>query len=173
MLEIGWTEIFIIAAVAIIVVGPKDLPKMLRQVGQAVGQVRRMATDFQGQFKEALKEAELDDLKKDFDSVRKGASVSGMSSALNPLKDAADDIKSTIEDAGKEPPNTGPPKGVAEDGTASVSTDDSYTGFDATPPSETDETVDTSSTEATASVDPDGSGDNASVNGSDKKQAAE
>lgn len=98
MFDIGWTEIFVIAAVAIIVVGPRDLPKMLRQFGQAVGQVRRMAGDFQDQFKDALREAELDDLKKDFDDVRRASSLSGVKSALNPLEDTARDIKRSIEE---------------------------------------------------------------------------
>ena len=98
MFDIGWTEIFVIAAVAIIVVGPRDLPKMLRQFGQAVGQVRRMAGEFQDQFKDALRESELDDLKKDFDDVRRASSLSGVKSALNPLEDTARDIKRSIEE---------------------------------------------------------------------------
>lgn len=53
----------VVACVAIIVVGPKDLPKMLRAFGKTVRSVRKMAGDFQRQFDDAIREAELDDLK--------------------------------------------------------------------------------------------------------------
>lgn len=64
MFDIGWTELVVIACIAIIVVGPKDLPKMLRAFGKTMGSLRRMAGDFQRQFDDALKEAELDEVKK-------------------------------------------------------------------------------------------------------------
>ena len=53
----------VIACVAIIVIGPKDLPAMLRQFGKFVGTMKRMAGDFQRQFNDAIKDTELDDLK--------------------------------------------------------------------------------------------------------------
>ncbi|MBL4892865.1 MAG: twin-arginine translocase subunit TatB, partial [Rhizobiaceae bacterium] len=65
MFDIGWTEMLVVACVAIIVVGPKDLPKMLRSVGKTIKKVRGMAGDFQRQFNDALKESELDELKND------------------------------------------------------------------------------------------------------------
>ena len=68
MFEIGWTEMLVIAVVMIVVVGPKDLPKMLRTFGKTTAKLRSMAGDFQKQFNEALKEAELDDVKKSVDS---------------------------------------------------------------------------------------------------------
>jgi sec-independent protein translocase protein TatB len=58
MFDIGWSEILMIAVVAIIVVGPKDLPRMLRTLGKTMGQLRRTANDFKRQFDDALKEAE-------------------------------------------------------------------------------------------------------------------
>lgn len=64
MFDIGWTELVVVAIVAILVVGPKDLPGMLRGFGKTMSSLRRMARDFQRQFDEALKEAELDDVKK-------------------------------------------------------------------------------------------------------------
>ena len=59
----AWSEMLVIAAVAIIVVGPKDLPAMLRSLGKTIGGVKRMAGDFQRQFNDAIKEADLDDVK--------------------------------------------------------------------------------------------------------------
>lgn len=78
MFDIAWSEMVLIGAVALVVIGPKDLPKALRTVGQTVGKIRRMASEFQGQFNEAMREAELADLKKQVEDV--GGSVS---SALN------------------------------------------------------------------------------------------
>ncbi|SIQ72172.1 MULTISPECIES: Sec-independent protein translocase protein TatB [unclassified Bosea (in: a-proteobacteria)] len=74
MFDIAWSEMVLIGAVALVVIGPKDLPKVLRTVGQTIGKVRRMATEFQGQFNEAMREAELADLKKQVEDV--GGSVS-------------------------------------------------------------------------------------------------
>jgi sec-independent protein translocase protein TatB len=71
MFEIGWTELVLIAVVAIVVIGPKDLPRAMRVVGQWTARMKRMARDFQGQFNEALKEAELDGVQKDLQSISK------------------------------------------------------------------------------------------------------
>src|SRR5436305_9665041 len=71
MFDISWSELLVIAVVAIIVIGPKDLPRVLRSVGRWSGQVKRMARDFQNQFNEALREAELDSLKKDVEDIAK------------------------------------------------------------------------------------------------------
>src|ERR1700755_2916119 len=70
MFDIGWSEIAVIAVVALIAIGPKELPGVLRMVGQWIGKARRMAGEFQGQFNEAMREAEMADLKNSFDEVR-------------------------------------------------------------------------------------------------------
>jgi sec-independent protein translocase protein TatB len=71
MFDISWTELLVIAVVAIIVVGPKDLPRALRTVGRFAGKAKRMARDFQNQFNEALREAEIDTIRKEVESVAK------------------------------------------------------------------------------------------------------
>ena len=71
MFDITSSKLLILAIVALIVVGPKDLPILLRTVGKYLGVIRRQAAEFRAQFDEALREAELDQLKKDFDSVGK------------------------------------------------------------------------------------------------------
>lgn len=88
MFDIAWSEMVLIGAVALVVIGPKDLPKALRTVGQTIGRVRRMASEFQGQFNDAMREAELADLKKQVEDV--GGSVS---SALNNDFKPIDSIK--------------------------------------------------------------------------------
>ena len=82
MFDIGMQEILVIAVVAIIVVGPKDLPGLLRTGAKYIGQLRNMARDFQGQINEAIKDADLADLKK-----------------LNPLDDVKGDIDSYMDSA--------------------------------------------------------------------------
>jgi sec-independent protein translocase protein TatB len=74
MFDIGWSEFAVIAVVALIAIGPKELPGVLRMVGQWVGKARKMAAEFQGQFQEAMREAEMADLKKSFDEVKEAAS---------------------------------------------------------------------------------------------------
>lgn len=74
MFDIGWSELLVIAVVALIAIGPKELPGVLRMVGQWMGKARRMAAEFQGQFNEAMREAEMADLKKSFDEVRDATS---------------------------------------------------------------------------------------------------
>lgn len=71
MFDIGWSELLIVVVVAVIVIGPKELPRALRALGHWVGKARRMAGDFQRQFNEALREAELDDVKKQVSDIGK------------------------------------------------------------------------------------------------------
>lgn len=74
MFDVGWSELMVIAVVAIVVIGPKDLPRVMRLVGQWSGKLKRMGRDFQGQFNEALREAELEDVRKDLVDIGKGLS---------------------------------------------------------------------------------------------------
>jgi sec-independent protein translocase protein TatB len=70
MFDIGWSELLVIAVVAIIVVGPKDLPKLMRGVGHYAGKLRRAASDFQRQFEEAMRESEVEEVRKAIESVK-------------------------------------------------------------------------------------------------------
>ncbi|HEX5377614.1 MAG TPA: Sec-independent protein translocase protein TatB [Phenylobacterium sp.] len=70
--EVGGLEYVVIAIVALIVVGPKDLPVMLRKVGQFVGKLRGMANEFRASFDEMARQSELDDLRKEVEAMRKG-----------------------------------------------------------------------------------------------------
>jgi sec-independent protein translocase protein TatB len=79
MFDISWGKLVIIGVVALIVIGPKELPGVLRMVGQWLGKIRRMAGEFQGQFQEAMREAEMADLKKQFDET-----TSSLNAALDP-----------------------------------------------------------------------------------------
>ena len=74
MFDIGWSELVVIGIVALIAIGPKELPGVLRTIGQWMGKVRRMASEFQGQFQEAMREAEMADIKKQVDEMSSTAS---------------------------------------------------------------------------------------------------
>jgi len=111
MFDIGWSELVVIAVVALIAIGPKELPGVLRMVGQWMGKARKMAAEFQGQFQEAMREAEMADLKKSFDEVREAASglTSGgglMTSLQKDVTDALriDDVDKPAETTATEPP---------------------------------------------------------------------
>ncbi|MCB1377162.1 MAG: twin-arginine translocase subunit TatB [Alphaproteobacteria bacterium] len=67
---LGYTEIFVIVLVAIIVIGPKDLPRVLRALGKTVAKMRGMAREFQGHLDGAMKDAGLDEVKKEFQNLK-------------------------------------------------------------------------------------------------------
>ena len=69
MFDLSWSELVVIAVVALIAIGPKELPGVLRAIGHWMGKIRRMAGEFQTQFQEAMREAEMEDLKKHADDL--------------------------------------------------------------------------------------------------------
>lgn len=85
MFDVSWGKLVIIGVVALLVIGPKELPTVLRTVGQWMGKIRRMAAEFQGQFQDAMREAEMADLKKQFDDT-----TSDLQSAFDPTKVTSD-----------------------------------------------------------------------------------
>lgn len=117
MFDIGWTELVVVACVAIIVVGPKDLPKMLRAFGKTMGNLRRMAGDFQRQFDDALKEAELDEVKqiatkKTFQPLEdvKNATREYEKKVRGELEQAKQEVKDAVDDPGAIADQGTPPK---------------------------------------------------------------
>ena len=100
MFDIGWSELVVIAVVALIAIGPKELPGVLRMVGQWMGKARKMAAEFQGQFQEAMREAEMADLKKSFDEVKEAATgFTGGNIMTSLQKDVSDALQ--IDDIDK------------------------------------------------------------------------
>ena len=92
MFDFDMSKFVIIGIIALIFIGPKELPGVLRQVGQFVGKMRRMAAEFQGQFMDAMKEADVANLKEDLTKLKDSASLNV---DFNPLAD----IKNSIEQA--------------------------------------------------------------------------
>lgn len=103
MLDIGGLELLVIAIVLIVVVGPKDLPRMLRTFGRVTSQMRRMAGDFRKQLDDALKEAELDELRKTAQDVRDLDPRKDVRAAMNPIRAVGDEIRSSLKAATQAP----------------------------------------------------------------------
>jgi sec-independent protein translocase protein TatB len=116
MFDLGWGKIIIIAVIALVVIGPKELPAVLRTVGQWMGKIRRMAAEFQGQFQEAMREAEMADLKKSIDAITDA--TRGIGSGFDPLSSVTKDIESSFQEKPAETPSTpavtGEPAGAAD-----------------------------------------------------------
>lgn len=93
MFDIGWQELFIVGLIAIIVIGPKELPRVLRTVTLAVRKVRGMARDFQDGIDELAREADLDDLRKDLEKSATGDLDEEMGSILDPARELEDSVK--------------------------------------------------------------------------------
>jgi sec-independent protein translocase protein TatB len=95
MFDIGWSELVVIGVVALIAIGPKELPGVLRAMGHWMGKIRRMANEFQDQFREAMREAEVADLKRQFDE----ASAKATSAFNNPLETAQKEVEEAFASA--------------------------------------------------------------------------
>jgi sec-independent protein translocase protein TatB len=95
MFNFGWGELVVIGIVALIAIGPKELPTVLRTLGQWMGKVRRMANEFHGQFQEALREAEFADLKKHADDITSSVSELGQ---IDPIGDMQKDVERTFDE---------------------------------------------------------------------------
>jgi sec-independent protein translocase protein TatB len=106
MFDIGWSEFAVIAVVALIAIGPKELPGVLRMVGQWVAKARKTASEFQGQFQEAMREAEMADLKKSFDEVKEAASGFASGNVMTSLEK---DVNAALAIDDKPSPTTQPP----------------------------------------------------------------
>ena len=97
MFDIGWTELLVIAVVLIVVVGPKDLPPMLRAFGKMTQRARKVAGEFRAQFDEALREAELDDVRQTISDAQKLNPVNSLREAMNPLRQMGNEIKADLQ----------------------------------------------------------------------------
>lgn len=107
MFEFDAGKLILIGIVALIVIGPKELPRVLRQVGQWVGSLRRMAAEFQGQFADAMREAELADIKEE---AAKLAESAKLDLAFNPITELRDELTQAVDGTGKaEQPSPGTP----------------------------------------------------------------
>lgn len=95
MFDLDAGKMMVFGIVALAVIPPKDLPRVLRTVGKYVGQMRRMAGDFQGQFMQAMKEADLDSVRKEIDDIKKAAKIDA---TFDPAALMRDTVTKAVED---------------------------------------------------------------------------
>ena len=107
MLDVGWSELLIIGLVALVVVGPKELPGLMRTIGAFVAKAKETAYSFQRQFQEAVDESDIGKLKSDVEELQKDLSPEGMMGDLNEYGPEFEDFdpdewnKSILEEEGK------------------------------------------------------------------------
>lgn len=99
MFDIGWSELVIIAVVALVVIGPKELPATLRTIGKMTARARKVAGEFRAQFDEAMREAELDDVRQTIADAQKLNPMNSLREAMNPLRDMGNEIKADLQRA--------------------------------------------------------------------------
>ena len=112
MIDLSWSHILLVVIVALVVVGPKDLPKLMRTVGRWMGKARSMADQFRKSFDEMTREAELDELRAELESLR----------AHRPLAGVEEDLSKSIlpPDMTAQSPMQSSPAKAAEVGKAVV-----------------------------------------------------
>jgi sec-independent protein translocase protein TatB len=94
MFDFDIGKLMVVGIVALAVIPPKDLPRVMRTVGQVVGKMRRMAAEFQGQFMDAMKEADLDSVKKEFEQLEQAAKVD---TSFDPAALMRDEMTQAVE----------------------------------------------------------------------------
>ena len=102
MLDIGWWELIVVGMVALVVVGPGELPALLRTIGRYVGMAKRQADEFRSQFDDAIRESEFNDLRNEMNDIKSGVTSS--------LDDAQESINKELHDE-----HAGPGRHLAAD----------------------------------------------------------
>ena len=125
--QFGLTEFMLVAIVALIVVGPKDLPLMMRKLGQFVAKGRAMAREFQSAFDDIARQAELDELRKEIEDLRRD---NALTEAVNDMKKAESDINRRVmmENPWPEAAKEGGPGVVPDEKAAPAVSDESVSG---------------------------------------------
>jgi sec-independent protein translocase protein TatB len=120
MFDIAWSELLVIVVVAVVVVGPKDLPRLMRTAGQWAGRARAMADQFRRSFDDMARQSELDELRREVQKLKDTPLTAKDYEALgipeNPLSGASE-LQAQIEDVGAAPPKSdspAPPAAIAE-----------------------------------------------------------
>ena len=91
----SWSHIIILLAAALVIVGPKDLPRMMHMAGKWAGKARAMAAEFRKSFDEMARQAELDELRKEIEDLKKN----------NPITEVADELNRAVDSVNLESPN--------------------------------------------------------------------
>jgi len=115
MFDLSWSHILIVLIVALVVVGPKDLPKMMRTVGRWLGKARSMADQFRKSFDEMARQSELDELRTEIEALRAHHPLAGIEQSMHPS------ILPPDPPPGVAPPSTQPSDTAPETADAAAS----------------------------------------------------
>ncbi len=118
MFDISWTELMVIAIVAIIFIGPKELPAALRTVGRWVGKARTMAREFQNNVDDMIRESELEELRKEVRKIESGELEREIEKAVDPEGDISRTLAAPDIPHLSAPPATSPESAPAASGEA-------------------------------------------------------
>jgi sec-independent protein translocase protein TatB len=99
MLDLGWTELAIVAVIALMVIGPKDLPKVLRTLGQWTRRLRGLAREFQGHIDDVIRDSELEDVRDGFKKARR----TNIGDSINKMVDPDGTVSRDLNDIGRRP----------------------------------------------------------------------
>lgn len=107
MFEIGWSELLILGVVTLIFVGPKELPALMRTIGRYAGSIKRQANEFKAHFEDAMRQMELDEMRKEMEAMQ--ASVN--SEIMKASTAVEETVKGTPPQPAPEalPPSSAPP----------------------------------------------------------------
>lgn len=112
MLDLGWIELLVVAVIMVLVIGPKELPQVMRTLGIWMGKARSLAREFQSYLDEAVKDAELDDVKKTVDGLKGKDAGRAFDQAVDPDGSLREGLSEDLKTAqpGKAPAEAPPDK---------------------------------------------------------------
>ena len=103
MFDIGWPEMAVVAVIALVIIGPKDLPRILRYAGRWAGKAQKVAREFRRNFDDMVRESELDEVKKSVDQASHFNPVKDIGNSIDPTGEIKADIESLTKDEGEAP----------------------------------------------------------------------
>ena len=106
MLDIGWSELLVVAIVAVIVVGPKDLPRLMRTVGRYTSKARGLAREFRASFEELGRETELEEINREMERIRREDPIRQRTNAIAPPLPKSKKEEAPPAEAKKSPPSS-------------------------------------------------------------------
>lgn len=166
MFDIGWSEMAIIAFVALIVIGPKDLPKTMKTVAQWMRKARSLTREFQSGIDDMVREAELEDARKALDATRGGNLKRTLSNAIDPDDEVGKEVRSVEHEAQRRGDSAKPAGSDAGSNAEKAAAKMISQPANVAPPHSLNKPVEAPASEATAKDKPAGAGSQ------DSKQSA-
>lgn len=134
MFDLAWSELIVIGLVAVLVLGPKELPQAMRTFAKALRKVRSLGAEFQGHFNEMVREAELDEVRKQVQKFSQTSLSEHVTKMIDPTGEVEKEVKSAFSDPAATPPDPAPAEQDAAPASgAPAQGDDSSGGTDPAP----------------------------------------